>query len=70
MKFIYGFIPKNNSLQEMIEQRAQELAEEIILRTSNNMELEELENSNDRIKKAIQEKSAEIINKMPRHLWD
>jgi len=40
MKLIYGFIPESLSIEEMIEKRATEIAKEIVLRTSNTMELE------------------------------
>ena len=70
MKFVYGFIPKSGTLEKMIEERALELAKEIVLRTSNTMQLEDQENTKERISKAIQEKKEEIIRKMPRYLWD
>lgn len=70
MKFIYGYIPENESLKNMIEERAYELAKEIVLRTSNNMKLEDQENSQARINKSLNEKTEEIIAKMPRYLWD
>lgn len=70
MKFVYGFIPQSRTLDKMIEGRAKELAKEIVLRTSNTMQLEGQENTEERITKAIQEKKEEIIRKMPRYLWD
>ena len=70
MKFIYGYIPENESLKNMIEERAYELAKEIVLRTSNNMKLEDQENSEARIYKSLNEKTEEIVSKMPRYLWD
>ena len=70
MKFVYGFIPKADSLEQMIEKRALELAKEIVMRTSNTMALEDQENVRERIAKAIQDKKEEIIRKMPRYLWD
>lgn len=70
MKLVYGFIPQSGTLEKMIEDRAKELAKEIVLRTSNTMQLEDQENTDERIKKAIQEKKEELIRKMPRHLWD
>ena len=33
MKFVYGFIPANKTLNKMIEERALEVATEIVLRT-------------------------------------
>ena len=54
----------------MIEMRACEIAEKIVLRTSRTMELEDQKVKDQRLKKAIQERTEEIIAKMPRYLWD
>jgi predicted DNA-binding mobile mystery protein A len=70
MKFIYGFVSKDGSLEKMIQEKAVILAKEIVLRTSSNMKLEDQENSDKRIKEAINEKTEEIITKMPRYLWE
>ena len=69
-KFVYGFIPKESSLEETIKKRAEEIAKEIVLRTSHSMKLEEQENSKERIQKAISERTQKIMNEMPRYLWD
>ncbi len=70
MKFVYGFIPKHGSLEELIEQRAFELAKDIVSRTSQSMKLEDQENNSSRIQKAIQEKAVELKQVMPKYLWD
>ncbi|MCW3085119.1 MAG: Helix-turn-helix domain protein [Bacteroidetes bacterium] len=70
MKLVYGFIPKDESIEKMIERRAQEIAEEIVSRTSNTMKLEDQENSKLRIKKAIKQKAEELTDEIPRYLWD
>ena len=70
MKFVYAVVPKDESLEKMIEKKATEIAREIVLRTSNTMRLEDQENSNERIEKAIKNKASEIMNSMPRNLWD
>lgn len=70
MKFVYGFIPSEISLEGMIEKRAEELARSIVERTSVQMGLEDQKNSPERIEKAIKEKAAEIKNDMPKILWD
>jgi len=70
MKFIYGFILKNQSLEEMIEKRAIEVAREIVLRTSKTMKLEDQENSRQRLRKEVKYKAEEIKIKMPKYLWD
>ncbi len=70
LKLVYGFIPKGESIENMVETRAYEIAREIVLRTSNTMKLEDQENSKLRIEKSIKEKAEEIKNKMPKYLWD
>jgi|SRR4030042_1747047 len=70
MKFIYGFIPKQKSLEKLVEERAVRLAEEIVKRTSVNMELEDQKIGSKLIQKAIREKTLEIKQEMPRYLWD
>lgn len=70
MQFVYGFVPKEGSLEQMIEKRALEIAKIIVQRTSSTMKLEDQANSNERIEKAIKERAAEIINKTPKILWD
>ena len=70
MQLIYGFIPKEESLEKMIEKKAHEIAREIVMRTSHSMMLEDQENSEQRIEKAIKERAEEIKNEMPGYLWD
>jgi predicted DNA-binding mobile mystery protein A len=70
MQLVYGFIPNNESLQKMIEQRAHTIAKEIVQRTSHSMMLEDQENSKERIEKAIKERAEEIKNEMPGYIWD
>jgi len=70
LKLVYGFILKSESIEKMIENRATELAKEIVLRTSNSMTLEDQENKKERLEKAIKNKSNEIKDTMPKYLWD
>lgn len=70
MKFVYGFIPGNQSLEEMIQQQAFKIAKDIVLRTSSSMKLEDQENSVNRLEKAIKIRAEEIKNQMPVYLWD
>lgn len=70
MKLVYGFIPKDGSIEKMIEKRAIEIATKIVMRTSNTMKLEDQENSKKRIEKNVQIKAKELIDTMPKHLWD
>lgn len=70
MRFVYGFIPNKGSIEQMIEQRAKQIAIEIVERTHVTMTLEDQQNSKERIEKAIAEKTEEIKNEMPKYLWD
>lgn len=70
MTLVYGFIPKDETLEKLIEKRARKLAMEIVSRTSNSMRLEDQENSKKRIEKSIKSKTEEIKDAMPKYLWD
>lgn len=69
-RLVYVLLPQKESLREMIEQRALELAEEIVMRTSQTMTLENQKVSEERLRKAIEEKAEEIQREMPSYLWD
>jgi predicted DNA-binding mobile mystery protein A len=70
LKLVYGYIPKQDSLEMIIEKRAEDIAREIVYRTSISMKLEDQENNPKRIKKAISDKTNEIKREMPKYLWD
>jgi predicted DNA-binding mobile mystery protein A len=70
MKVAYALIPKDKSLKTMIEQAAYNAAKKIVLRTSNMMKLEDQENTEIRLESAIRNKSEEILQEMPKYLWD
>lgn len=70
MRLVYGLVPNDHSLEELIDRKARELAKQIVLRTSNSMKLEDQENTRERIEKAITERADEIKSEMPKALWD
>ncbi len=70
MELVYGLVPKDGSLEALIDRKARELAIQIVSRTSNTMKLEDQENSKERIKKAIEERTEELKREMPKALWD
>lgn len=65
MKLVYGFVPKDGSLGEMIEKRARELAVKIVKRTSVTMSLEDQSNSKERLKQSVDEMIQDIRKEMP-----
>jgi predicted DNA-binding mobile mystery protein A len=70
MRLVYGFVPKDGTIDALIERKARELAIQIVSRTSTTMKLEDQENSEERLKKAIDERTAIIKNELPRILWN
>lgn len=70
LKLVYGFIPMDGSIEKMIEKRAGEIAREIIVRTSQSMKLEDQENKEERLRKALDAKIKDLIDNLPKYLWD
>lgn len=70
MKLVYMFLPKDGSLEKLIERKANEVAKKIVLRSSTTMKLEDQENSNEHVKEAIQELTDELKRQIPGTLWD
>lgn len=70
MKLVYGLVPNDGSLDALIERKARELAIKIVSRTSNTMRLEDQENTEERIKKAIEQRTDELVRELPKVLWD
>lgn len=70
MNLVYGFVPKGGSLEEMIEQRAYELARRIVKHSSVSMVLEDQENSKERILESVKEMIQDLKKEMPKSLWD
>lgn len=69
-RLIYALIPNEKSIDAIIEKRANEVARQIVMRTSHTMKLENQENQKERIEQAINEHADKINNELPRYLWD
>ena len=70
LTLVYGFVPKDGSLEAMIEQKAKEQASEVVRRTSVSMKLEDQENSQSRLSEALAEMISDIKKEVPKSLWD
>jgi len=70
MELVYGFVPKDVSLEALIDRKAHELATRIVRKTSTSMKLEDQENSKTRIEKAIKERADQLKREKPKMLWD
>jgi predicted DNA-binding mobile mystery protein A len=70
MKLIYGFVPMDKSIEKMIAKRALEVARDLVMRTSQNMKLEDQATSRAQVRRLIEQKALEIKMKMSKQLWD
>ena len=70
MKFIYGFVPSEGSLQKKIDMQALATAKKIVMRTSYNMALEDQKVNPAMLKKSIIAKAQEIKQKNLKTLWE
>lgn len=70
LQFVYGFLPKEGSIEEMIKKRAERVASEIVMRTSHTMALEDQENRQERLQQAIKGRTELLAQEIPKHLWD
>jgi predicted DNA-binding mobile mystery protein A len=70
MRLVYAFVPKDGSLEQLIERRAIAVATDIVMRTHQSMKLEGQAVSDERLQQAIAEKAEELRREMPKQLWD
>lgn len=70
MQFVYGFVPKDGTIDNLINSKAEKLAKEIVLRTNQNMKLEDQGIGNDKINISIKDLAHEIKREMRKSLWD
>jgi len=70
MDLVYGFIPKDGSLQKLINRKANDLAAKIVARTAATMSLENQSNSVLRLQQATKERAEQIKQDLPSSLWD
>jgi predicted DNA-binding mobile mystery protein A len=70
LKLVYGFLPKEDSIEKMIEKQAQRVAYEIVIRTSQTMKLENQENREERLRQAIKDRVEQLKQEIPKYLWN
>jgi predicted DNA-binding mobile mystery protein A len=70
MHFVYAFVPKDGSIENLINHKAEELARKIVLRTSQNMKLENQGNTEEQITMAIGDLTIELKRELNKSLWD
>lgn len=70
LKFVYGFAPKNGTINNLIEKKAEKLARKIVLRTNQSMKLEDQGIGDEKIIESIKDLADEIKREMRKSLWD
>lgn len=70
LKLVYGLVPKDGSYEKLIEKKAKQMAEKIIRRTNQNMQLENQGIRDRELLRAIKELTEELKRDMPSSLWD
>lgn len=70
LKFVYGFVPYDGSIDKLISKKAEILAKKIVLRTNQNMKLEDQGLGENKINNLISELADEIKREMLKSLWD
>ena len=70
LRLVYAIVPmETSSLSELIQQQAEKMAKEIVIRANKTMSLEDQKISEKRIKNSIKEISAELAEN-PEKLWE
>ena len=70
LKLVYVLVPENGTINDLIQIKAEKLAKKIVLRTNQNMKLENQGIGDEKIAKTINELAQEIKREMRRSLWD
>lgn len=70
LKLVYALVPKNGNINDLIQTKAEKLAQRIVLRTNQNMKLEDQGIGDERMAETIKELADEIKREMRKSLWD
>lgn len=70
LKLVYALVPLNGTINDLIQIKAEKLARKIVLRTNQNMKLEDQGIEDEKIVKIIKELASEIKREMKKSLWD
>ena len=70
MKLVYSLVPKEESIDDLIQMKAEKLAQKIVLRTNQHMKLEDQGIGGEKINNIIVELANEIKREVRKSLWD
>jgi predicted DNA-binding mobile mystery protein A len=70
LKFVYGYVPKDGTIDQLITRKAETLARKIVMRTNQNMKLEGQGIGDEKMDETIKELAEELKREMRKSLWD
>lgn len=70
LKFVYALVPKNGTIDDLINEKSRKLAQKIVLRANQNMKLEDQGIGEEKISKTIKDLANEIKREVRKSLWD
>lgn len=70
LKLVYALVPKNGTIDDLIQTKAEQLAQKIVMRTNQNMKLEDQGIGDHKLAETINELAQEIKREMRKSLWD
>lgn len=70
LKLVYGFVPIDQSLDQLIKRKSQALAKKIVLRTDQTMILEDQGMDKSLVQQSIDELAEELQRELSKSLWD
>lgn len=70
LNFVYGYVPKDRTIENLIQIKSEKLARKIVLRAHQNMSLEDQGIKDEKVKDSIVELAVEIKREMKKSLWD
>jgi predicted DNA-binding mobile mystery protein A len=70
LELVYGLVPKDGTIEDLVNIKAAKLARKIVLRTNQNMKLEDQGIGDAKINKTIKDLASEIKREMRKSLWE
>ncbi|AWH75682.1 mobile mystery protein A [Dokdonia sp. Dokd-P16] len=70
LKLVYALVPKDGTIDHLVQLKAEKLAKKIVLRTNQHMKLEDQGIGDEKIAETIKELAYEIKREMKKSLWD
>ena len=70
LRLVYALVPKEGTIDDLIQKKAEKLAQKIVLRTNQNMKLEDQGIGDEKLAKTIKELADELKREMKKSLWD